>query len=161
MKTLKLRAHHGMCIANFVGKGYDEAFTENMKAVIARLSAKPDTIVEIVDYEDVLCAYCPKRTGVKGCQSGGNVSGGDIRGEDVAKCEFKGDGNSKPSSCPGAKKRDRETIEICGLNVGSKLTWESYSQLIREKVFEAREFEKLCSSCQWYELCTEVSFKVE
>ena len=30
-EPLKLRAHHGMCLAFFEGKGYSSAFTENME----------------------------------------------------------------------------------------------------------------------------------
>ena len=33
-EPLKLRAHHGMCLAFFEGKGYSSAFTENMGKVL-------------------------------------------------------------------------------------------------------------------------------
>lgn len=55
---LILRPHHGLCIHNFVGKGYSEAFTINMKNVIARL-AQEDPLFSLAQGEDVLCAACP------------------------------------------------------------------------------------------------------
>lgn len=56
--SLMLRPHHGLCIHNFVGKGYSEAFTANMKTVIARL-AQEDPFFTLAKGEDVLCAACP------------------------------------------------------------------------------------------------------
>lgn len=67
MEPLQLRAHHGVCIAHFVGNGYNEAFTQNMKAVIARLAAAPNTPVCIISAEDVLCTHCPHNE--NGCTS--------------------------------------------------------------------------------------------
>ena len=36
-EPLKLRAHHGMCLAFFEGKGYSSAFTENMGKVLEEM----------------------------------------------------------------------------------------------------------------------------
>lgn len=55
---LMLRPHHGLCIRNFVGKGYSPEFTANMKAVIARL-AQQDPAFTLAQGEDLLCAVCP------------------------------------------------------------------------------------------------------
>ena len=37
--TVRLRAHHLLCMLTYVGKGYSPAFVENYEAIAARLSA--------------------------------------------------------------------------------------------------------------------------
>lgn len=56
---LRLRPHHGMCIANFVGRGYDEAFTVNMNQTAEALKAEPQQEIWLKAGEDVLCSRCP------------------------------------------------------------------------------------------------------
>lgn len=54
----KVRAHHGMCLAFFIGEGYSSSFVDNMwenKLFLER--ANP--IVEIVDCADSICEACP------------------------------------------------------------------------------------------------------
>lgn len=67
----KLRPHHGLCIHNFVGKGYSEAFIENMFAVTAHLKQCPEQKIQLVVSEDVLCKRCPHHQ--NGCVSGQKV----------------------------------------------------------------------------------------
>ncbi len=55
---MKLRAHHGMCLAFFEGKGYNNAFTENMAKIQADM--KKDTVLTIIDGADVICHSCPR-----------------------------------------------------------------------------------------------------
>lgn len=57
MSNIKLRAHHGLCIAFFEGKGYDDNFVENMGKVIITLTGNPN--VTIVADEDIVCVACP------------------------------------------------------------------------------------------------------
>ena len=47
---LRLRPHHGMCIANFVGRGYDEVFTVNMNQTAEALKAEPQQEIWPVSY---------------------------------------------------------------------------------------------------------------
>lgn len=56
---LHLRPHHGICIANFVGRGYDRAFTINMKQTVMALNAWPHQEILLKSTEDVLCSKCP------------------------------------------------------------------------------------------------------
>ena len=67
MEQLTLRPHHGVCIPNFTGKGYDEAFTENMTQFIRRLTDFPGQTVTLCSKEDVLCSRCPHNQ--NGCTS--------------------------------------------------------------------------------------------
>lgn len=52
--TVRLRAHHLLCLLTYVGKGYSPAFIANMTR-IARLIAAGET-VEIVEGPDDICA---------------------------------------------------------------------------------------------------------
>lgn len=66
MLNIKLRAHHGLCIAFFEGKGYDNNFVENMKNIIITLNQNPN--VTIVTDEDIACVACPNnKNGICDC----------------------------------------------------------------------------------------------
>lgn len=56
-KRIELRAHHGMCLAFFEGKGYSKGFTEHMQAVYDSMKENPK--LQIVINEDVICQKCP------------------------------------------------------------------------------------------------------
>lgn len=53
----KIRAHHGMCIAFFQGKGYSSAFTAHMEKIIRHLETNPT--ICICAQTDRICAHCP------------------------------------------------------------------------------------------------------
>lgn len=53
----KLRAHHGMCLAFFQGKGYSNEFTQHMAKIQEQLSHNPT--VCITNQLDVICGACP------------------------------------------------------------------------------------------------------
>ena len=56
-EPIKLRAHHGMCLKYFVGKGYSNDFIKNMANIKEELKANP--CVLITDKPDVICDICP------------------------------------------------------------------------------------------------------
>jgi uncharacterized protein len=56
---LKLRPHHLLCAANFVGEGYSSEFIENFKNVLQRLNA--GEMIEINNGTDAICAACPNK----------------------------------------------------------------------------------------------------
>lgn len=53
----RIRAHHGMCIAFFEGKGYSSEFTVHMSEIIHILKSNP--LVCISTQTDVICSKCP------------------------------------------------------------------------------------------------------
>lgn len=57
MLKYNIRAHHGLCISFFEGKGYSENFTANMAKMIALLEVDPN--VKIIDHTDEICKACP------------------------------------------------------------------------------------------------------
>ncbi|MDO5400615.1 MAG: DUF1284 domain-containing protein [Eubacteriales bacterium] len=54
---IRLRAHHGMCLAFFEGKGYSTAFTAHMQQVLDGIAGDPT--VELVTQGDIVCSACP------------------------------------------------------------------------------------------------------
>lgn len=59
MSVYKIRAHHGMCLSFFQGKGYSGEFVENMSRMKAILAENPEII--LMDGPDDICAACPNR----------------------------------------------------------------------------------------------------
>ena len=53
----KIRAHHGMCIAFFQGKGYSNEFTAHMSEMIHKLENNPTICIST--QMDVICLKCP------------------------------------------------------------------------------------------------------
>ncbi|WP_011580614.1 MULTISPECIES: DUF1284 domain-containing protein [Chelativorans] len=52
--TIRLRAHHLLCLLTYVGKGYSPAFTANYDVIAGRLAAGEDILV--VGGPDDICA---------------------------------------------------------------------------------------------------------
>lgn len=53
----KLRAHHGMCLSFFEGKGYSDTFTKHMEQVQKMLESNPNLV--LVAQRDIICEKCP------------------------------------------------------------------------------------------------------
>ena len=60
-EEIKLRAHHGMCLAFFEGKGYSDSFTAHMAQVLERLEQE-NPMVAVVAEADCICVGCPNLT---------------------------------------------------------------------------------------------------
>jgi len=58
MSTCELRPHHALCVGFFRGKGYSEAFVENMASVIGTLRAQ-NPLLTLRSAADPLCGSCP------------------------------------------------------------------------------------------------------
>ena len=54
---IRLRPHHGMCLAYFEGKGYSDDFTVNMQNMLDLFEKGTD--VELVAAGDEICKVCP------------------------------------------------------------------------------------------------------
>ncbi len=60
---IHLRPHHGICLLNFIGKGYSDDFSLNMSRMQKLLFENPETLITITKGADDLCARCPHRVG--------------------------------------------------------------------------------------------------
>lgn len=52
-----LRAHHGMCLCFFKGKGYSAEFVEHMTSLSNEL--KEDPLIRLSNETDIVCEKCP------------------------------------------------------------------------------------------------------
>ena len=55
--TYKIRAHHGLCLFFFKGKGYSREFVKNMMDFKNKLDKDP--FVCITSKADIICGKCP------------------------------------------------------------------------------------------------------
>lgn len=120
---MRLRAHHLLCVQKFTGHGYDGAFTEHMKKLVARLGEFADEPITVVDCCDDICAACP--------ENGGGVCG----------------------SRDKTARLDADVMRECSLSVGETRGWVELSRTARERIFETEKFGLICRECEWYELC--------
>lgn len=65
---IHLRPHHGICLLNFIGKGYSDDFSLNMSRMQQRLMENPKLLITITKGADDLCTRCPHRVD-KDCSS--------------------------------------------------------------------------------------------
>lgn len=74
---MRLRPHHLLCTQSYSGKGYDEAFVENMNQLVEKLRAEKSTPVQIVFSTDDLCTKCPNMLGADLCRDNEKVKAYD------------------------------------------------------------------------------------
>ncbi len=55
--TYEIRAHHGMCLAFFEGKGYSTGFVKHMSNLQKQLEKNP--MVRVINRTDCICEKCP------------------------------------------------------------------------------------------------------
>lgn len=127
---MNLRPHHTLCIQKFTGHGYNEDFTVHMKSIVSELANQSSTQITVTRGCDDLCEMCPN-----------NINGVCTSLEKVALM-------------------DSAVLNTCNLTYGENVLWTDLAGGARERIFETDEFNHICSSCQWFELCrsTEVYY---
>lgn len=120
---MKLRPHHLLCIQKFTGHGYNADFTAHMKSIISELTDNPKTEITVTQGCDELCKMCPN-----------NINGLCNSLEKVALM-------------------DSDVLDICNLTYGENVLWTKASEKARELILETENFNNICASCQWFELC--------
>lgn len=126
---MNLRPHHLLCIQKFTGHGYNAAFTAHMTSIVSELADKPMTRITVTRGCDDLCKMCP---------------------------------NNTDSACTSLEKvamMDSAVLELCDLTYGDIVPWAELARNARKQIFESDKFIKICTCCQWFQLCrsTEVS----
>ena len=116
---MNIRPHHILCIQRFTGHGYNEEFTNHMKAVVSKLKSKPETYITVREGCDDLCKMCPNR-------------------EDEV-C----------SSFEKVKTMDNAVLRVCGITYKDTVSWEKLAYRARTLIFETDAFQRICADCQW------------
>lgn len=124
--TIRLRAHHLLCLLTYVGKGYSPAFTVNYDVIAERLSGGEDIL--LVSGPDDICA--PLLDGPEPhCRNESVVERDRLAARDV------GDVLALPIQ-PGVRLNLDEAI------------------LARlRQAFSVGGVRKACGGCEWSELC--------
>lgn len=122
--AIRFRPHHFLCALGYQGKGYSDAFTANMSAIVIdrlRASGGGKTRIRVTHRADSLCSPCPHKRGF---------------------------------TCANAAKinvLDRNHAAALDLKPGDVLTWDEAKSRILAQV-PPGSLNTLCASCQWLEL---------
>ncbi len=125
--TIRIRAHHLLCIQGFQGKGYSAQFVENMRQKIDFLNNNPSSKkIQVIDEGDDICASCPHLE------------------ENIC---------SESSSAENRiKSMDIMTMNVLGLECGQEYLFEDILGRIREKI-SLSNLNKICGPCSWKNAC--------
>ena len=128
--TVRLRAHHLLCMLTFVGEGYTPAFIANYQRIAARLSAGEE--IEVVSGPDDICAPLLQDP------SAHCFSPGPARRDEAA----------------------AETIgSLLRMTVGQGVRISPDERLLRRLRlrFAMEEFKSACEGCEWSEFCSDIA----
>ncbi|PTM98513.1 DUF1284 domain-containing protein [Mycoplana dimorpha] len=128
--TVRLRAHHLLCILTFVGEGYTPGFVDNYIEIARRLSAGED--IEIVEGPDDICAPLLDDEGPH-CHGDGVLVRDRLAAEAVS--------------------------ELVGVAVHPGVVFRPDATLLDRlrSGFRAGELRSACRGCEWSSLCTRVA----
>ena len=130
---IKLRAHHGMCLAFFEGKGYSAGFTAHMAQILEYLEQE-NPIVTVVAEADCICGGCPNLTDAAGRQLWWNAM--------TKRClPYAAWGNT--ASCPGENFRHAWQNIFFPMESGAK------SAVAVNGAASAKK-KRLCTVCDFY-----------
>ncbi|GLS31831.1 hypothetical protein SAMN04488498_102435 [Mesorhizobium albiziae] len=128
--TLRLRAHHLLCMLTYVGKGYGAAFVDNYDAVVGRL-AKGEDLLLVAGPDDI-------------CQP--------LQGDAQAHCHLESvlDRDDRAASA---------VASLLGrpVNTGERITLDAATVARMRHSFAAGRTREACTGCEWFDLCSAVA----
>jgi uncharacterized protein len=122
----RVRGHTLLCLQGFRGEGYSPDFVENLAGLHQRLREDPESLVEVQDHPDDVCAACPHRS-----ETGCTIDG--------------------PESEEAMIAQDREVLARLGLKVGMRLPWREVLLRISGSV-TGDDLPAICGTCRWLPL---------
>lgn len=126
--TLKIRAHHLLCLQGFQGHGYDTHFSNHLDSILKNIDKNFYHIkLEISDSADSICEACP------------HLNHGT--------CHRKTDAEKR------IKKMDQLVLDKLGL--ANPTTWNADALFaLTNARFSAREtLKEICEGCEWQNKC--------
>lgn len=128
--TVRLRAHHLLCVLTYVGRGYSPAFTANMTAIAGRIAAGEPVLV--VEGPDEICRPLLD-------EDAPHCSRASVRQRDVQAARDVEALLGVPAD-PGASLRLRGEV-LTSLRAG----------------FVAGTTRRACGGCEWRDLCSDIA----
>jgi len=129
--TVRLRAHHLLCLLTYVGRGYSTTFVENLDGIASRLR-DGEELVLILGPDDV-CAPLLLDDAIAHCFGASAAERDNRAAADVA----------------GLLSRS--------LVNGSRLVLDTMTLLRLREAFAKRSTRAACGGCEWTDLCTAVA----
>ncbi len=126
--TVRLRAHHLLCLLTYRGVGYSPAFVDNFDEICRRLTAGED--VSLVEGPDDICAPLCAAEGADCHCLGASVTGRD-------------------GLARAALADDLPTDGILVLTPARIADW--------RRRFADGQIRAACAGCQWFDLCSDVA----
>jgi len=124
---MKIRAHHLLCLLGFRGEGYNPEFIKKMKEIKERLEKEPNSIIEVVNECDEICALCPYQVNNL-CQKG-------------------------KLSQKRTKEMDEKVLNYLDLQAMDTITSGKVFSLIKKRIGNFSIIVKICGQCGWREVC--------
>ncbi|MER9300381.1 DUF1284 domain-containing protein [Mesorhizobium sp. M0621] len=124
--TIRLRAHHLLCLLTYVGKGYSPAFIANYDRVAERLSRGEDVL--LVSGPDDVC--------------------GPLLDEAEPHCL-----NESVVERDRLAAQDLEDLLARPIRIGASLDLDASMLARMRQAFSAGRVRKACGGCGWNELC--------
>lgn len=128
--TVRLRAHHLLCVLTYVGRGYSPAFTRNMTAIARRLAGGEPAL--IVEGADDIC-----------------------RPPDAAPQDHC-DGAAVLERDALARARIEVQLRL-PLTPGASIVLDAATLDRLRAAFTSGALRPACGGCEWQQLCTEVA----
>lgn len=128
--TIRLRAHHLLCLLTYVGKGYSPAFTANYDRVAERLSRGEDVL--LVSGPDDVCAPLLDELEPH-CLNESVVERDRLAAQDV------------------------EELLARPICVGASLDLDAAILARMRQAFSAGRVRQACGGCEWNELCSTIA----
>lgn len=128
--TIRLRAHHLLCMLTYVGKGYSPAFVANYDRIAGRLAGGEDIL--LVAGPDDICA--------------------PLTGDAECHCH-------RRSVVDRDAKAAEAISELLGrsLHPGSRIRLDAEMLALMRHAFAAGKIRQACRKCEWSELCSGVA----
>ncbi|CTQ64004.1 DUF1284 domain-containing protein [Roseibium alexandrii] len=128
--TIRLRAHHLLCMLTFAGKGYTPAFVASYKAIVKRLN--DGAAIELVDGPDDICV--------------------PMLNDNTCHCY----NESVRERDRLAAHNIGLLLSGKPLSIGPlRINGEDISRL--RSAFQDGSIRQACAGCEWYELCTGIA----
>lgn len=131
-ETIRLRPHHLLCMLNFIGKGYSEAFIKNFDSLMQKMN-KGDITIEIVAGPDDVCTPCLTE----------------------ADCHCRDDHKHNEDVATLPELRTVQGLETIDFGFRFSPTTDVIERL--RHAFTAHKIRRGCRNCEWFDVCTEIS----
>lgn len=127
--SMKIRAHHLLCMQGFQGYGYSNDFTNHLQNIVTQLRTNPNTLIQVVAECDTICDGCPNLNESK-CQKDNADSDSLI------------------------KNIDFNVLKHVGIDADSIMEFSLVIEKINEVLKNRAQLVDICGDCQWIEKCT-------